>query len=100
FVGRSPPPAIGGQNMIDPASLGKAVVVGPHTENFAGVMALFRQANAIHEAKDAATAQDALTRLVADASLRHDYGAKALATVERHRGAVHRTASAILATLY
>lgn len=99
FVGKTLDPNIGGQNMIEPAALGKAVVVGPHTENFAGPMAILRQARAVVEVEDAGALESALARLLDHADERRALGARAAETVMLQSGALARSAAAVLEVL-
>lgn len=62
FVGRSLLPPGGGQNPLEPARLGCAVAVGPHTGNFSEHVALLRQVGALEVVRDA----PALARFVGD----------------------------------
>ena len=95
FVGKTLAPNEGGQNMIEPCSLGKAVVCGPHTENFVPAMAVLRAAGAIVEVADAASLSSGLSRLVSDPGERAALGRRALAAVAASRGALSRTVDAI-----
>ncbi len=52
FVGNSLI-GFGGHNVVEPARLGRAVIVGPHTENFAEPVARLRAAGALTEVADA-----------------------------------------------
>jgi 3-deoxy-D-manno-octulosonic-acid transferase len=99
FVGKTLPPNIGGQNMIEPASAGKAVITGPHTENFASVMDIFRKKNAIKEVSDASELSDAIMWLCEDPATRDSFGIRAGAAVEENRGALARSAEVILSQL-
>jgi 3-deoxy-D-manno-octulosonic-acid transferase len=96
FVGKTLDPNVGGQNMIEPAALGKAVVVGPHTVNFAGVMAILRAAGVVREIPAEADLHDVLDALLADAAARREMGCKAAATVAAQAGALARSAAAVL----
>lgn len=53
FVGKSLA-GQGGQNPLEPARLGRAVAVGPHTGNFADAVAVLRAAGALAQVDDAA----------------------------------------------
>ena len=99
FVGKTLDPNIGGQNMIEPASFGKAVIVGPHTENFAAVMDLFRTGNGLHEIAQASELDKVVSTLAADPAARTALGERAKAVVESQRGALTRSAQAILTEL-
>ena len=99
FVGKTLDPNEGGQNMIEPASLGRATIVGPHTENFKPVMEVFRAKGAVLEVPDAAALSAEVARLLSDASARSALGARAAAAVEGSRGALARTCDAIEAAL-
>ena len=99
FVGKTLAPNVGGQNMIEPASFGKAVVCGPHTENFTAVMEAFRVAGGVREVADPAALRAAIVELAGDAAARAALGARARAVVEANRGALSRTAQAVAATL-
>ena len=95
FVGKTLAPNEGGQNMIEPCSLGKAVVCGPHVENFVPAMAALRAAGAVVEVADAASLASGIARLVSDPGERAALGRRALAAVAASRGALAKTADAI-----
>lgn len=90
FVGGSLLP-LGGQNLIEPAALGKPVLIGPHTFNFELVT---QDALAAGGAQRVADADDLLAQaatLLGDAEARATMGASALAFANQHRGATART---------
>ena len=62
FVGKSLLPPGGGQNPLEPARLGCAVAVGPHTDNFREACHILQSAGALQVVADT----DALTTWVAD----------------------------------
>ena len=99
FVGKTLAPNEGGQNMIEPASLGKATLVGPHTENFKPAMEVFRREGAVLEVPDADALSREVSRLLSDASARTALGARASAAVAGSRGALARTCDAIESVL-
>ncbi|MBQ3809701.1 MAG: 3-deoxy-D-manno-octulosonic acid transferase, partial [Kiritimatiellae bacterium] len=74
FVGKTLAPNEGGQNMIEPCSFGKPVVLGPHTENFAAVMETFRAADAVREVAAADALAAEVLRIVRDADARAALG--------------------------
>lgn len=90
FVGGSLVPH-GGQNMIEPAALGRAVVFGPHTENFRSEVELLLAAEAALRVEDRVGAQTAFEILFGDPELRASLGDKAARLVEQNQGAVERT---------
>ncbi len=53
FVGRSLIPKGGGQNMLEPARVGCALVVGRDTSNFVDHVRILKKSNAIQEVRDA-----------------------------------------------
>ncbi|MGX9733301.1 lipid IV(A) 3-deoxy-D-manno-octulosonic acid transferase [Janthinobacterium aestuarii] len=94
FVGGSLLP-LGGQNLIEPAALGKPVLIGPHTFNFALVteQAIASGGAALVADADALMAQGAA--LLQDPARLSSMGEKALAFANQHRGATPRTIAAI-----
>jgi len=95
FVGKSLT-AHGGQNLLEAAVYAKAILVGPHMENFPVVMADFRQAQAVIQLRGAEELAPALRRLLESADERRELGRRAAATVEARRGALARSASLLL----
>ncbi|MEY2714592.1 MAG: hypothetical protein RIT24_935, partial [Planctomycetota bacterium] len=90
FVGGSLIPH-GGQNMLEPAAQGRAVVFGPHTSNFrTDVELLLREEAAIRVADRDALGVE-LARLCADEGLRNALGNKARAVIAQNQGATART---------
>lgn len=90
FVGGSLVP-IGGHNMIEPASLGKPVLSGPHVHNFSEV---YRELSTQGGAKTVDSVESisaAVTRLMLEQQERQLMGQKTLAVVEQSRGALDKT---------
>ncbi len=99
FVGRSLVPPGGGQNPLEPARLGCAIAVGPHTGNFQEHVVLLRDAGALVEVADAAALAGFVTAMLADPARRRDMGCRAAAVVQRHGDLAKHTAAALLELL-
>ncbi len=95
FVGKTMPPNVGGQNMIEPASFGKAVICGPDTSNFKPVMAKFRADESIVEVNDVPALVEAVCNLSKNKAVREEFGVRADRTVNASRGALSKTADAL-----
>ncbi|MCW6507139.1 3-deoxy-D-manno-octulosonic acid transferase [Lichenifustis flavocetrariae] len=91
FVGKSLVPAGGGQNPIEPAKLGNAVLHGPHTANFAEVYADLDAAGASVRVADMADLGAALTNLLGDRMKLTQAARKAALVIEARMGATERT---------
>jgi 3-deoxy-D-manno-octulosonic-acid transferase len=96
FVGRSLLPPGGGQNPLEPARLGCAIAVGPHTGNFADHVQMLRSAGALTVVQDAAGLAQWVDLLLRDPSHRQVIGEAARGAVQRHADLPHRTATALL----
>jgi 3-deoxy-D-manno-octulosonic-acid transferase len=91
FVGGSLDGQRGGQNMIEPAGYGAAVVFGPHTWNFRQDVAQLLEERAAVQVADAAELESAVGRLLADAEERARLWAAGRRLVLRQLGATERT---------
>jgi 3-deoxy-D-manno-octulosonic-acid transferase len=96
FVGKSLAGNHGGQNPVEPAALGKAILTGTHMENFPSVMEDLLQAQAIRVVSDYKALAEATGELLADPGQRAAMGARAAAVVASRRGAMSRSAGMIL----
>lgn len=79
----------GGQNMLEPASLGIPVLSGPNTYNFIEISEMLSDAGVltwVHSAKELATA---VCNLFEDANLRHNIGEKGRNVIESNRGNIN-----------
>ena len=94
FVGGSLARA-GGHNVLEPAAAGRAIVVGPHMENFAEVTRQLTAAGGLLQARDAAELETMLADLVRDDARCAALGEAARAVVEANRGATERTMVAV-----
>ena len=91
FVGGSLDGQRGGQNMIEPAAFGAAVLFGPHVWNFRDTVQRLLDANAAIQVRDAVDMEQAVQRLLADAGERRRLGAAARELVRSQQGATERT---------
>ena len=98
FVGKSLT-AIGGQNPIEPAALGKAVIVGPNMQNFKDITRIFLNKNAVVQVKDAQGLEKAIGELLENPARREELGRRAQAAVKENLGSVERTVDMILPML-
>jgi 3-deoxy-D-manno-octulosonic-acid transferase len=90
FVGGSMT-AIGGQNMLEPAALGKPVVAGPHTFNFSDIMQQLIEVRGALQVRDAQELEAAVRRLFGESLLRDQMGHAGLDLVNSGKGALQRT---------
>ena len=95
FVGKSLT-AEGGQNPIEPAALGKAVLFGPHMQNFPQIVPQFIARQAVRQVADAAELERALEELLAKPELRAQLGERARAVVQENLGGIEKTVDMIV----
>jgi 3-deoxy-D-manno-octulosonic-acid transferase len=94
FVGGSIVPA-GGHNILEPAAHGKAIVFGPHMQNFSEIADTFLTNGAAVRVQSEGELEEALLSLMADPVRRARLGAAARALVVANRGAKDKTMAAI-----
>jgi 3-deoxy-D-manno-octulosonic-acid transferase len=94
FVGGSLVPA-GGHNVLEPAAAGKAVLVGPHMENFQEIADTFRAEEALLQVSSPEDLGREVAALMLDDARRRALGERARDVVERNRGAVRKTVDAL-----
>jgi 3-deoxy-D-manno-octulosonic-acid transferase len=99
FVGRSLIPPGGGQNPLEPARLGCAIAVGPHTGNFNDHIALLRDAGGLVEVTDAETLASFVSGMLDNPDQRRRLGDHAAVAVRRHADLPARTAETLLSLL-
>lgn len=97
FVGRSLLLPAGGQNPLEPARLGCAIAVGPHTGNFADHVALLREAGALSVVRDAAELARWVDALLGDPARRRAMADAGVASLRRQGDLAASTAAALLA---
>ena len=95
FVGRSLV-GQGGQNPLEPARLGCAIAVGPHTANFAEPVQALEAAGALTRIADAAELAAWVDVMLRDPDKRRVAGAAACAAAKGAAGLPERTAAALL----
>ena len=101
FVGRSLVPPGGGQNPLEPARLGCAIAVGPHTGNFADHVAMLRDGRrADRGARTRRSWRAGWMTLLRDPARRRGNGrGGARRRSQRHGDLPQRTAAALLELL-
>jgi len=90
FVGGSLQ-AIGGHNLLEPASLGVPSVVGPHTFNFVDITQILLEVGAVQQIERPEELPDAILRCLSDKKLAQQSGEAGRKRIERERGALERT---------
>lgn len=88
----------GGHNPLEPAQFGVPVVMGPHYENFRGVVDRLRAANAIMVVEPSEL-PGAIRDLLSDQDSAGTMGARARAIFESEAGATGRAVTALMAVL-
>ncbi len=89
----------GGQNMIEPAAFGAAVLFGPNTWNFRDVVRTFKDASACQQLNSPEELTPAILRLVTDRAERQLLGLTAQEVVRSQVGATAKTVTMLLAIL-
>jgi 3-deoxy-D-manno-octulosonic-acid transferase len=85
----------GGQNPIEPAKLGAAILHGPHVHNFTEVYAALDEARGALNVENSPALARALTQLLSDAALNREMARAASEAVQALGGAVERTLQSI-----
>jgi 3-deoxy-D-manno-octulosonic-acid transferase len=80
----------GGHNPLEPASLGVPVVMGPHTFNFAQIVALLKGAGALVQVDDVAGVAQVWTNWLSDETSRKAASDAALRVMAANQGALQR----------
>jgi 3-deoxy-D-manno-octulosonic-acid transferase len=96
FVGRSLIAPGGGQNPLEPAQLGCAIAVGPHTGNFTDHVAMLRASGGLATVRHAAELAEWVDALLRDPARQREMGDAAAASLQRHGDLPRRTAAALL----
>lgn len=91
--------AQGGQNPIEAAAAGCAIVAGPFMENFQAILKTFLGKNGILQVRNAGELETTLRLLLADDSRRQELGRQAQLVVQENQGAANRAAAIIQPSL-
>jgi 3-deoxy-D-manno-octulosonic-acid transferase len=94
FIGGSLLP-LGGQNLIEPASVGKPVLIGPSCFNFADASRKAIECGAARQVSTAEEMVDIVNQLLSDDVSREHMGLAGLTFSQAHRGASQRIADLI-----
>ncbi len=86
----------GGHNLLEPAASGRAIVSGPHLENFASIAAEFREHGAMREIASPQELAGAVQTLLDEPDLRDRLGTRAAELAASHQGAARKAAEEIL----
>ena len=98
-VGRSFSPQYGG-DMMEPIALGKPVVIGPNTADFADTMSRLLAGGGIVQVADGPALRDAVAGLLHDRDRARALAANGRAVIRANQGATARHAAAIEAMLW
>ncbi|MFN3476048.1 MAG: 3-deoxy-D-manno-octulosonic acid transferase [Candidatus Methylomirabilales bacterium] len=98
FVGGTLVPK-GGQSILEPALYAKPIVIGPHMENFAGIIEDFKRENAVVQLSAGLESElaRALVDLLREEGKGREVGKRAQAILEKNRGAALRTVDYVAA---
>jgi 3-deoxy-D-manno-octulosonic-acid transferase len=95
FIGKTVT-GTGGQNFLEAARHGRAIVAGPHMENFMPLRREFEEANGIRVTGSAAELEEEVDRLLENHTERIALGRRALDCFQGHLGAGKRCAEILV----
>jgi len=87
--------ASGGHNILEAAVSGRAILVGPHMENFQEIADTFRSEGALVTVSSEKALASEILSLLGDDERRRLLGTRARDLVEQNRGALLRTLDAL-----
>lgn len=90
LIGRTLVP-MGGSDPMEVAALGKPIIVGPYTENFADAIDKLQEAGAIALVNSPEELRARLGELLVDSKRREEMGERARSVVRQNQGATQRT---------
>lgn len=99
FVGRSLVAPGGGQNPLEPARLGCAISVGPHTANFSDHVAMLRDARGLAVVRNIDELTSWVDGLLHDSGRRQAMGEAARSAIRQHEDLPRHIASVLLALM-
>lgn len=82
---------VGGHNLLEPAALGKALIIGPSYFNFFDITNQLSNANAVIFCSDSTDLSTKLIELFSDEDRRRSMGNNATNVVNNNRGAIDKT---------
>ena len=85
----------GGQNPLEPARLGSAVLFGPHMWNFAEISRRLLDSNAAEEVSNANALAAAVDRLLADPELRASRGRRGIIIADSENDVLDRVTDSL-----
>lgn len=88
-------PKRGGHNILEPAFFSKAVICGPHMENFPEIAAEFLAGGAMVEVREPAALAKTVASLLNDPATAREIGERARKLAEARRGTAVRIAEAV-----
>jgi 3-deoxy-D-manno-octulosonic-acid transferase len=80
-----------GQNIIEPALLGKAILTGPEMRNFRFVHKALKEAHGVFAVESDDKLEGAIEKLIVDEKHRNELGEKASSEIAKHKGSTERT---------
>jgi 3-deoxy-D-manno-octulosonic-acid transferase len=80
----------GGQNMMEPASLGLPVISGPHTFNFTEITELLLKEDVLIRISNESELTNEVSKLLNDANRRHHIGENGRKVIESNKGNIDR----------
>ncbi len=86
---------IGGHNVLEPASLGLPVIVGPHTQHFADSVDKLKQVDGLIQVQDAFELKESLLQLLSNTEQASRIGKNGQQCVLQNQGALQKTKALI-----
>jgi 3-deoxy-D-manno-octulosonic-acid transferase len=89
----------GGQNFLEAARHGRAIVAGPHMENFMPLRREFEEAKGIRVTGSAEELEQVVGELLANSDEREELGRRAKACFQEHLGAGRRCSEVLISKI-